>query len=36
MYPDVMFQVHPSHGCLYIAWAGEELKYFEYEIMVLN
>ncbi|BES94562.1 Protein of unknown function (DUF3421) [Nesidiocoris tenuis] len=29
-------KVHPSHGCLYIAWAGEELKYFEYEIMVLN
>ncbi|BES96781.1 Protein of unknown function (DUF3421) [Nesidiocoris tenuis] len=29
-------KVHPSHGCLYIAWSGEELKFHEYEIMVLN
>ncbi|BES96399.1 DM9 [Nesidiocoris tenuis] len=29
-------KVHPSHECLYIAWAGNEIKYHDYEIMVLN
>uniref|UniRef100_A0A0A9YG15 Natterin-3 n=1 Tax=Lygus hesperus TaxID=30085 RepID=A0A0A9YG15_LYGHE len=29
-------KVHPSHGCLYIAWDGYEIKYYDYEIMVLD
>ncbi|KAF6210033.1 hypothetical protein GE061_015788 [Apolygus lucorum] len=29
-------KVHPSHGCCYIAWSGDELKKYDYEIMVLG
>ncbi|KAF6210039.1 hypothetical protein GE061_015794 [Apolygus lucorum] len=29
-------KVHPSHACLYISWSGGELKFHEYEIMVLD
>ncbi|KAF6197703.1 hypothetical protein GE061_008669 [Apolygus lucorum] len=30
------YDVHPSHRCLYIAWNRLELKYYDYEIMVLD
>ncbi|XP_017783296.1 PREDICTED: natterin-4-like [Nicrophorus vespilloides] len=29
-------KVHPSHGCCYIPFGGEEIKYEEYEILVLE
>jgi len=29
-------KIQPSHGCLYIPYGGEELKFFEYEVLVLN
>jgi hypothetical protein len=27
-------KIHPSHGCLYIPYAGEEHKYSQYEVLV--
>lgn len=26
-------KVHPSHGCLYISYAGEEISYKEFEVL---
>ncbi|KAF6210032.1 hypothetical protein GE061_015787 [Apolygus lucorum] len=28
-------KVHPSHKCLYIPYGGEEIRFTEYEIMIL-
>ncbi|CAB0008995.1 unnamed protein product [Nesidiocoris tenuis] len=28
-------KVHPSHGCLYIPYGGEELRFDDYEILIL-
>jgi Protein of unknown function (DUF3421) len=27
-------KIHPSHGCLYIAYGGAEIKFCTYEILV--
>ncbi|XP_029035591.1 natterin-3-like [Osmia bicornis bicornis] len=29
-------KVHPTHGCLYIPYAGTELSFQEYEVLVNN
>ncbi|KAK9869115.1 hypothetical protein WA026_002873 [Henosepilachna vigintioctopunctata] len=29
-------KVHPSHGCCYIPYGGEEISHREYEILVLD
>lgn len=29
-------KVHPSHGCCYIPYDGQEIKYHDYEILVQN
>jgi len=29
-------KVHPSHGCCYVSYGGEELNFKEYEILVKN
>jgi hypothetical protein len=29
-------KVHPSHGCCYVSYGGEEICFKEYEILVKN
>uniref|UniRef100_A0A1B6LS60 Uncharacterized protein n=1 Tax=Graphocephala atropunctata TaxID=36148 RepID=A0A1B6LS60_9HEMI len=29
-------KIQPSHGCLYIPYGGHEIKYKEYEVLILN
>lgn len=29
-------KIHPSHGCLYIPFGGEEVQHKQYEILVEN
>lgn len=35
-YNHFVFQIQPSHQCIYIPYGGDEIKYREYEVLVLN